>query len=111
LANASPTADVPGYYNRWSAVERVDGALRLCERTPPERNGHEAATATAAGILGWRCVPFCKLHAPHKCTLARAPWLSCLNSMAHIHDEAPDGLRRVIGISINGLMSRNNHPL
>ena len=31
-------------------MERVDGALRLCERTPPERNGHEAATAGAAGI-------------------------------------------------------------
>jgi len=31
-------------------VERVDGALRPCERTPPERNGHEAATTSAAGI-------------------------------------------------------------
>jgi len=28
----------------------VDGALRLCERTPPERSGHGAATTSAAGI-------------------------------------------------------------
>jgi len=52
---------LPGLFRLWrsaapvirrSAVERVDGAVRLCERTPPERNGHGAATTSAARHLG-----------------------------------------------------------
>jgi len=50
LCSTLTNAEVLAYHNRRSAVERVDGALRLCERTPPERNGHAGATTSAAGI-------------------------------------------------------------